>query len=817
MMMKKLLYTLLAITFALVSCSEQIDMQETVPADCIMLKVFNSPMTKAVTDRSGEEYEKTLKRLDCFFYVKGQTDRPCVYYQKVDVDKVTTAEIPFYVDESVINTIFPGGNTTCDVFVIANLPSDTFTAGATGTDVATLNKTSLQLGQGYDAVDQNFLMAGLDVATKGNNNNATGTIPLYRAAAKITVSVNIPAEITVEYENADDVTMTPVLADDQGAVTLKTAFHNGVSKTYLRDDYSDQIVAKDFFYTEKRAYTYVSTTAATANAPAKYVYTCEIPFYSYARTWEKGADNAPYLTLEIPWKNETTGQHQTYYYQILVNAAGRELRPNAWYDLTVNVGVLGSKVEAEPVLLKNTTYYVLDWTTEPDPEHEAGGDRYEDVDIQKYTYLVVPEPRLEINNATSGVIRFDASHKLGIQMNTASKPVEILPGTNTNLGAFYINCGGNTPVATTNHTVNNERVSISISEDNFVIDESKGTLTFNHSIPDKIYSPVYVYVTIWLETDGVNGMSADEKEFSQEITIVQYPPMYITPDLSTAYSIYVNGVQHNDTNTDIIINGHNLGHAPGRSGSWNGENRYMYTITVSAFNPDDEFLAPDGNRYPYIIGDPRVRTSDIELDDAPNYVMANNWDESYAIMTDAAGNIIKNSVGEIQYDERTLTYYYPTDSEGNSFQIVSPKFKVVSFHSSGWTQITAKGAEMRCATFQEDGYPAGRWRLPTAAEIMFVCDLQNEEAITDIFFSSSSQYYCATEVNQNTRYKVRFQGNTASWTSGSTGSVRCVYDEWYWGSEREAAKNPNYREGVDNTIQHGNNEYLFTWGDKKIW
>ena len=162
MMMKKLLYTLLAFTFALASCSEEINMPETVPADCIMLKVFNGPMTKAVTDRSGEEYEKTLKRLDCFFYVKGQTDRPCVYYQKVDVDEVTTAEIPFYVDESVINTIFPSGNTTCDVFVIANLPSGTYAAGMTGTDVATLNKTSLQLGQGYDAVDQNFLMAGLD-------------------------------------------------------------------------------------------------------------------------------------------------------------------------------------------------------------------------------------------------------------------------------------------------------------------------------------------------------------------------------------------------------------------------------------------------------------------------------------------------------------------------------------------------------------------------------------------------------------------------------------------------------------------------------
>ena len=756
-----------------------------------------------------------MKRLDCFFYVKDQTDRPCVYYQKVDVDKVTTAEIPFYVDESVINTIFPGGNTTCDVFVIANLPSGTFAAGKAGTDVATLNKIQLQLGQGYDAVDKNFIMAGLDVATKGNNNNATGTIPLYRAAAKITVSVNIPAEITVEYENADDVIMTPVLADDQDAVTLKTAFHNGVSKTYLRDDYSDQIVADDFFYTEKKSYTYVSTTAATANAPAKYFYTCEIPFYSYARTWEKGADNAPYLTLEIPWKNETTGQHQTYYYQILVNAAGRELRPNAWYDLTVNVGVLGSKVESEPVLIKNTTYYVLDWTTEPDPEHEAGGDRYEDVDIQKYTYLVVPETRLEINNATSGVIHFDASHNLGIQMNTDRKDVEIYAGTTTTYSSFYLNCGGDAPVVT----------NLSLGTDRFQIDDSKGTLTYNYEIPADVYSPIYVYATIWLELDGVNGMSEDEAEFSEEIVIVQYPPMYITPDLSNPYSIYVNKVQHSNQNTNYTIGDHALGYCPGVSGSWKTDDSYMYTVTVTSFKTGDTFRAHDNSDYSYIIGDPRTRISDLELDGNGEDDMASNWVESDAIQIDANGNVIKNADGEIQYTTRTLQYYYPTSTDNNAFQIVSPKFKIVSFHSSGWGYITPEGAKMRCATFQEDGYPAGRWRLPTEAEIMFVIKLQDNSAISDIFHGNS-QYYCATE-NGAERWKISNPSNgSRTWVSDDQGSVRCVYDEWYWGGDREARENPNYNENasytidgntVDNNANHANNEYLFTWGDKKIW
>jgi hypothetical protein len=50
-------------------------------------------------------------------------------------------------------------------------------------------------------------------------------------------------------------------------------------------------------------------------------------------------------------------------------------------------------------------------------------------------------------------------------------------------------------------------------------------------------------------------------------------------------------------------------------------------------------------------------------------------------------------------------------------------------------------------------------------------------------------------------------------------SVRCVYDEWYWGSEREAIKNPNptWKNNDIKNVEHVGDEYLFTWGDKQIW
>ena len=111
--------------------------------------------------------------------------------------------------------------------------------------------------------------------------------------------------------------------------------------------------------------------------------------------------------------------------------------------------------------------------------------------------------------------------------------MEILKGRETEYASFYINCGGNNGAAP---TIND----LSLSTSAFVLDESKGIITFNHSIPTNVYSPIYVYATIWLELDGVSGMSSIvEREFSKEITIVQYPPLYITPDQSVEHSVFV--------------------------------------------------------------------------------------------------------------------------------------------------------------------------------------------------------------------------------------------------------------------------------------
>ena len=111
---------------------------------------------------------------------------------------------------------------------------------------------------------------------------------------------------------------------------------------------------------------------------------------------------------------------------------------------------------------------------------------------------------------------------------------------------------------------------------------------------------------------------------------------------------------------------------------------------------------------------------------------------------------------------------------------------------------------MRCASYQEDGFPAGRWRVPTTAEVAFIVSLQQKSVIQEIFYKNNqnvyNDYFSSTDL-------VNGAGNIQIGHDHGDGtfSVRCVYDDWYWGSEREARTNTNY-----------SGDYEFTWGDEKI-
>ena len=103
--------------------------------------------------------------------------------------------------------------------------------------------------------------------------------------------------------------------------------------------------------------------------------------------------------------------------------------------------------------------------------------------------------------------------------------------------------------------------------------------------------------------------------------------------------------------------------------------------------------------------------------------------------------------------------------------------------------MTLETARYRCASYQEDGYPAGRWRLPTAAELKFVGKLCAERKIPTLFTDGNS-YWCASG-----GFTFDIDDGTFN-EANSANYVRCVYDDWYWGGDR-----------VESAVT------TFTWGD----
>lgn len=757
--------------------------------DYIVLNVFNGPMTMAEGSTS-TDYERQLNRLDCFFYVKDQTDQPCVYYHKVDVNNQGSAEVKFYVNDLVLKEIFPSGS-LCDVFVIANIPGDpTFEAKTDGTTMQALGERLLDMTEGeYDVVDKPFVMTGSARVQKGKNSSATADIALKRVASKVTMKVKVPKSIEVGSDE-NKVTMLPILEDNEGNEPLKTSFHYGTSKGYLSGAYHDDPAY--YINTEKIPYTLSEET------DTHYVFTCDMPFYTYAREWDKGSDNAAYVTFEMPWgkdadRNGVADEYKTYYYQILVNGKERNFVPNTHYDMIVTVGVLGSSVEAIPKELDELSYYVLDWTEESNNDGVGSGDRDENVEIQKFNYLEVPQTYIEMDNVSEVAIRYNASHKIGVKLreftnDEKGETVEGLPSA-TKLSALYINNGTN------NGTPEAVEISENILKDAFE-DNNKGSLIFKCDLSElqktlglayPIYSPVYVFITIWLDVDG-DGVHDDDEILTENVKIVIYPAIFIVGDKSTLYSVFVNGTyrQTASKNDYTYIDGKQVGKAVGTDG--NDPMMYMNIISISAFSKDNTFVYSDGDEKEYIIGDPRVRSSNL-------LGIGNDTEE---VKKNAAGWIKATDVTE---KVRNLEHYYPTESEGdNSYQVIAPKFRIAS-KLGGYSECDADGAALRCASYQEDGFPAGRWRLPTTAEILFIVELQKQGKIKALFYGGNT-YSSATD-----KIKVN-NDNSYEWNNAATKpSVRCVYDDWFWGSEREAIENT--------TIDAGG--YQFTWGDRFIY
>ena len=205
----------------------------------------------------------------------------------------------------------------------------------------------------------------------------------------------------------------------------------------------------------------------------------------------------------------------------------------------------------------------------------------------------------------------------------------------------------------------------------------------------------------------------------------------------------------------------------GNTGSYNAtpygnitqqpDNQFNITvINISAFGPNSHSYTVNLNgtttTRDYIIADPREPAGYTSDDLVPYY--------------DGNG-------AAVEWGDDAEAILCGTTTNPN---FIAPKFMVASKwgrQESGNTSY--ENTLKRCATYQEAGYPAGRWRLPTEAEVMFIMNMQRYGFIETLF--NTTARYWISDGNS-------IQGNGTNVTVSSTQdgqSSRCVYDLWYWG------------------------------------
>ena len=189
-------------------------------------------------------------------------------------------------------------------------------------------------------------------------------------------------------------------------------------------------------------------------------------------------------------------------------------------------------------------------------------------------------------------------------------------------------------------------------------------------------------------------------------------------------------------------------------------NNSITEITVTSFNSNNGFYEANGTKYYYQIGDPRTNANYSSSDLQP-YLTKQEYDNNYRVywltLTSWGDNAAK------------------IKKASNTKTIIAPQF----FVSSGWnssTSVTFANAQKRAATYQEAGYSAGRWRLPTEAEIMFITARQREGVIPVLFAMDSSSNYWASSG------RLYRNGQFYDASSNAQGYMRFVYDTWYWGA-----------------------------------
>lgn len=667
-----------------------------------------------------------------------------------------------------------------------------------------------------------FIMTGQKTINKASggsyaNVEAEKTVDMKRIAAKVEVNLKVLKEKAL-----DGTTWNPML----GAANVRLYMCNFVQNSLLGAADASPILPTSYTQADYRVYA-LDTDDLEPAATGYYEIPCQQTFYTYPIEWEAGAANEPYFKLIIPWaEKDGTVPNKELYYKIMFPPSITSLEANKHYILDVTVDLLGN--EGEPtVTIKGYNAQVVGWSENGKVNSS----------VAAATFLSVERDSTEYYTENSG-ISFVASEMVYLEITNVYQK-NLKTGNNE----YVVKNGATTSERTDLGTpelvkdASNRVIGLSLTKNGTTtkwieLSNDNSYLEVGHQLDADLTSE-HMDVTPWVYEITMKLVGVNDASYNRKVVFEQYPNVYIVADPnsninpstgegnSTALGLFINGLGNRNSQTTTTSwhkgdyqnwnggtkNTYNLGNANGLAGNAGNRNPNMYIITISVSNK-------------YSIGDPR--TSSVQMPEFrsrdvtrsgryPNYnyqygEWENHWAEAPAL-------------GESS--DRQLSYYHPASSE-NTADMIAPMIRIASSYgvcsvgNNGQPGRTKEEAILRCATYQEDGIPAGRWRLPTMAEVEFISTLSSLGRIPYLFGSSSdngqtpnddpSPYWTANGVvivnNGNASGTVKpsvTRDEDATDDDYENKSVRCVYDEWFWGDATESRP-----------VDKG----TFTWGDR---
>ncbi|MBP5719464.1 MAG: hypothetical protein J6W82_00195 [Bacteroidales bacterium] len=694
--------------------------------------------------------------------------------------------------------------------------------------------------------------------------NISGEIDVKRFASKLTVAISVANSVTLKHLEAlqeQDEIWTPVLHTMRLYLVdgVKTVLLSGNGSTIPDPEAIDSNPEFFSYKDNRRPYLNDSNVPylATETSGEK-VYYNTWPMYTYPREWSSAQmdysvinytqglpPEQPYFKLEMDWRREAqngyTYDRRKYYYKIFIPFD--EFKRNNWYGFYLDVAILGSETDEGKAILEPSCY-LLDWQNKSFAINKFAV-------ISKARYLSVEKTQWSINNLETLTIPFLSSHNVVVVDGTekATRPYygvitttegERVGDYNEQYHAKICeNADGSYYLDYSDQPAGNE----AYDPKNWLTNTST-SIRLDHPLQNNYLNPGFDYSPYTIEFDIVHSDLADEpqshtyQQYLRHITITQYP------------AIYINALQNSDTQIKKIgsVYGYSTGSAPWLDKPWgyvyvNGGRFIRYDNKSSGQSADPYWkLSSDKSKKEYqwqavwytgggtdiinihvtvlpsgssfVIGDPREDGVN-NLDDAEAYpdlyqfTTTNENDieilerirdgEQYPGGTRTGFNKAPALYGD---SYRSLQWYHPTEKSTRTENMLSPGYRIsTKLGGTEYGNLSKNYAEYRCAAYQEDGFPAGRWRLPTKAEINFIAQLSAKKVFEYLFTTGTGS---ATYWSANGAVTVNADTGTVTNSSVNQALLRCVYDSWYWdavdGLEGDPRHNPRDR---------------FIWGDKE--